>query len=201
MKLSKKTLAKICGYYRTTNKTFHRRFAENEDGGVIYLHRPLLIDIEVTIFALVKGIEELPPGKLDELSYLHPLLIVLPCDIIKPELLLTLEKLERLWEAHYPFGEGDSLNTIFLIYIVADAGRDASTGERRYAYNGFSPEAIENIVKQELRKQGGPAELDLLSVSDIKMRTAIKKYLISQGSKITLRQVNESIQKAKTEFS
>jgi hypothetical protein len=52
-----------------------------------------------------------------------------------------------------------------------------------------------------LRKQGGPAELDLLSVSDVKMRTAIKKYLVSQGSKITLRQVNESIKKAKTEFS
>jgi hypothetical protein len=198
MKLNKKTLAKICGSYRTANITYTRRFAENEDGGIIYLHRPLLIDIEVTIFALVKGIEELPPSKLDELSYLHPLLIVLPCDIMKPELLLTLEKLERLWDERYPLGCGDSLCSVFLIYIVADAGRDSSTGERRYAYNGFSPEAIENIVKQELKKQGAPAELDLLSVSDVKMRTAIKKYIVSQGLEITLRQVNESIQKAKT---
>jgi len=206
MHLSKKTLAKFCAYHRTGNSTYgNSRFAENEDGGVIYIqHHPGFADTEITIFAITKGKDELTPDKLNELSYLHPLLIVLPYDIMNPELLLTLENLESLWEEHNPL-RGDpkkddnrySLRNMFRIYIVADAGKDSSIGERKYTYQSFGTEAIENIIKRELVKQGAPPDLDPHTVSAFKMRTTLKEYLMSHGSQVTLCQVNEHVNKAK----
>ncbi len=207
MRLSKKTLAKFCAYHRTGNSTYgNSRFAENEDGGVIYLqHHRAYVDTEITIFAITKGKDELTPDKFNELSYLHPLLIVLPCDIMNPDLLLTLEHLESRWEAYNTLGvshEKDdnrySLRDMFGIYIVADAGKDSSTGDRRYVYFSFTTEAIENIIKRALVKQGAPRDLALFSASGFKMRDALRKYLTRNGTEITLRQVNEHIKKAKT---
>jgi len=207
MHLSKKTLAKFCAYHRTGNSTYgNSRFAENEDGGVIYMqHHRLYADTEITIFAITKGKDELTPDKLDKLSYCHPLLIVLPCAIINPDLLATLNDLESRWEKYGVKSSiidekqsiKHSLRNMFLIYVVADAGKDASTGEKKYAYQSFTTEAIENIIKRELKKQGTPPELDMLSVSGLKMRTILRERLISQGTQVTLRQVNEHVNKAK----
>jgi hypothetical protein len=205
MNLSKKSLARICAYHRTGNEAYgNSRFSENEDGGIIYIqHHRIYVDTEITIFAVKRGNDELTPDKLDELSYLHPLFIVLPCDIMNPDLLLTLENLESHWEERNPLNgkkEKDdnrySLRNMFMIYLVADAGKDSSTDEKRYAYEGFSPEAIENITKRELVKQGAPQNLDILSISGFKMRTTLRKHIISNGSQVTLRQVNEHIKKA-----
>jgi len=195
MNLSRATLAKIyLSYHPIWFKEGNARLSESGDGGTIYLEDPPYSSGSLLIIsAMIKEKGDVPFEKIEDIVPKRNFggYLVLPYDSITPSILSRLSKLESRWQ--------ESQHG-FRICVVADVGRDSSTGEMKYSYRGFDAvEELTNLIKGELVAQGSQTDVDPYSIPGFKIKAAIRNYLVKSSRKgVTLRQVNKTIQDLKS---
>jgi hypothetical protein len=204
MKLSKSTLVKIAAYNSTwLGGRGSKRFVQSSDGGAILIQQhPDLADTVITLFAIGKSNENVSAEQITRLSYCHPLFIVIPYDIMSPKLFSLLSLIRKHWEEKSRYVKSDGKKYIlregYQIDVVADVGKDLSTGEIRYASLPFDDEAaLASTIKNLLFKQGGQTDPDPYSLPSEDMRIALKEFFSkTKTSGTTLRDINKYIKNA-----
>ena len=204
MNLSKSTLVKIAAYYSTwLGGRGSKRFVQSPDRGAILItQHPDLADTVITIFAIGKSNEEISGEQMTNLSYCHPLFIVIPYDIISPKLFSLLSLIRNRWKEKSKYSDSSDKKYIlregYQINIVADVGKDLSTGETRYAFLPFDDEVdIADIIKTHSLRKGGQTGLNPFTLPSRDMRIALKElFLTTKTSGTTLRKINKYIKNA-----
>jgi hypothetical protein len=208
MNLTKSTLVKISA----TDSTWlfgrgNKKFIPHLDEGAIHISRhPNLEDTVIHIYAISRPEEDITEEKLAELSNYRNLRIVLPYYIYSPEIFSLLTKIESRWGQNAkPKDENDPkqfLRENLVIDMVADVGKDMSTGKTQYASYQFDGlRFIEGIIEQtfELKSQQETFDPYSLSIGKMKiaMKAALKLFLKNNKGK-TLQKINEYISIAKS---
>ena len=197
MALDKVIAAKVSAYH--TGWVDPDEFAEFTDKGLIYRQRHhMQRDNIFGFFVIGKGDKVFPIDQLTDLNYADNLCVVLPYDAINSKTLSVLRLIETNRGADKK-PNIDKEKNLFEIDVVGDVGKDASTGETRYACNWFgSTNHLIETIRGEIRKKLSKQVKQISRLTDAQIRSVVKNILEPFKKKsVTLNEVDDFVPSAK----
>jgi hypothetical protein len=199
MALNKVTAAKISAYQN--GWVDPEEFAKHAKEGTVYIqanrHYP---QSPVSFFALGKEIK--PEIPMKKLASSFSLSLAVPINALDSKMLSKLWEIETQWEKQHS-GVSQSIEEgFFEVAVVADVGKDTSTGEIGYACIEFPDMSyLEAAIKREPKNQKGQVYLEPRSLSDTEIKS-LKNFFLGfyadgRSKWTTLKQVNKAIPKIK----
>ena len=155
-------------------------FARCAERGTIYVQAHYLVpNTPVSFFAIGRGDEKVVLERLEELNLACGLGLALPYDAVSHEMLSLLSTIERRWEEkHTHPKDNNPLEGVYELSVVADIGMDVKTKETKYICFPYFVESIHKAILEELQTNGSEAGLDIQSLTDSTMQTALKQHFV-----------------------